>query len=192
MGIPGQPALPGHPSREQPTPARPARQERWLTGVAVAVALTTAAVLSLVLLLPRYLLSWDLAGSAVKPGDQAAAVNAIRSTLLQGLAGLAVLVGVFFTWRQLQVNRQGQVTDRYTRAIEQLGQDSPELRVGAIYALERIARDSDTDRLTAEVLATFIRVRSALSPGTDERQRPPDLAARLASVRSMTPFSALG
>ena len=119
MGMPGQPALPGHPSREEPPPARPAGQERWLTGV--AVALITGATLSLVLLLPRYLLSWDLAGSAVKPGDQAAAVNAIRSTLLQGLAGLAVLVGVFFTWRQIQVNRQGQVTDRYTRAIEQLG-----------------------------------------------------------------------
>ena len=188
--MPGQPALPGHPSREEPSPARPAGQKRWLTGV--AVALIAAAVLSLVLLLPRYLLGWDLAGTAVRPGGQAAAVNAIRSTLLQGLAGLAVLVGVFFTWRQLQVNRQGQVTDRYTRAIEQLGQDSPELRVGAIYALERIARDSDTDRLTvAEVLATFIRVRSALSPGTDERQRPPDLAARLAAVRSMTPSAPL-
>ena len=94
------------------------------------MALIGAAVLSLVLLLPRYLLSWDLAGSAVRPGDRAAAVNAIRSTLLQGLAGLAVLVGVFFTWRQLQVSRQGQVTDRYTRAIEQLGQDSPELESG--------------------------------------------------------------
>ena len=186
----GQPALPGHPPREEPPPTRPAGQTRWLTGVAVAFA--AAAVLSLVLLLPRYLLSWDLAGSAVKAGDKAAAVNAIRSTLMQGLAGLAVLVGVFFTWRQVQVSRQGQVTDRYTRAIDQLGRDSPELRVGAIYALERIARDSATDRLTiAEVLGTFIRVRSPLSPGTDKRQRLPDLAARLAAVRSMTPSAPL-
>lgn len=74
---------------------------------------------------------------------------------MQGLAGLAVLAGAAFTWRQLQVSRQGQVTDRYTRAIEQLGEDSPVVRVAGINALERIARDSAADRLTiSEVLTT--------------------------------------
>lgn len=150
----------------------------------VVVALTAGAVLAIVLLLPRYLLSWDLAGGKATPAARASAVNSIRSTLMQGFAGLAVLVGVFFAWRQLQVDRQGQVTDRYTRAVDQLGQASPELRVGAIYALERIARDSVIDRLTVvEVLTTFIRLHAALSPGTDERQRPPDLAAKLAAAR---------
>jgi hypothetical protein len=140
----------------------------------------------MVLLLPRYLLSWDLAGGRATAGERASAVNSIRSTLLQGLAGLAVLIGLFFTWRQLQADRQGQVTDRYTRAIDQLGQASAELRVGGIYALERIARDSVTDRLTImEVLTTFIRLHAPLTPGTEERRPPPDLAARLAAARSM-------
>lgn len=141
----------------------------------------------MVLFLPRYLLSWDLAGSTAGPADRASAVNEIRSTLLQGLAGFAVLAGVVFTWRQLQVSRQGQVTDRFTRAIEQLGKNSPELRVGGIYALERIARDSATDRLTiVEVLTAFIRLHAALSPGTNERERPLDLADKLAAVREMS------
>jgi uncharacterized protein YjbI with pentapeptide repeats len=119
------------------------------------------------------------------PADRANAVNSIRSTLLQGLAGFAVLVGAFFTWRQLQVNRQGQVTDRYTKAIEQLGQAGLEVRVGGIYALECIARDSPADRLTiVEVLTTFIRLHSPLSPGTDERPRPPDPESKLAAARS--------
>jgi hypothetical protein len=97
-----------------------------------------------------------------------------------------VLAGVFFTWRQLQVSRQGQVTDRYTKAIDQLGQAGLEVRVGGIYALERIARDSLTDRLTiAEVLTTFIRLHAPLSPGTGERPRPPDPEAKLAAARSM-------
>jgi uncharacterized protein YjbI with pentapeptide repeats len=166
-------------------PPRPPGQRSWLT--AAVAALIAVAVLLLVLFLPRYLLSWDLAGSPARPADRAGAVNAIRSVLMQGLAGLAVLAGAVFTWRQLQVSRQGQVTDRYTRAIEQLGKDSPVLRVGAIYALERIARDSATDRLTiSEVLTTFIRLHAALSPGTDERERPPDPAAKLAAVRDMT------
>jgi hypothetical protein len=85
-------------------PPRPPGQKTWLT-VTVAV-LIAVAVLSMVLFLPRYLLSWDLAGSTARPADRAGAVNAIRSTLLQGFAGLAVLVGVLFTWRQLQVSRQ--------------------------------------------------------------------------------------
>jgi hypothetical protein len=45
------------------------------------VALAAAAVLSMVLFLPRYLLSWDLAGSTAGPADRASAVNEIRSTL---------------------------------------------------------------------------------------------------------------
>jgi hypothetical protein len=79
------------------------------------------------------------------------------------------------------------VTGRYTTAIEQLGKESPELRVGAVYALERIARDSAADRLTmVEVLTAFIRLRAALSPGTDERERPTDPAAKFPTARDMT------
>lgn len=148
---------------------------------AVAIALVVAAM---VLFLPRYLLTWDLAGVKA-PADRAGAVNSIRSTLLQGLAGFAVLVGASFTWRQLQVNRQGQVTDRYTKAIEQLGHAGVEVRVGAIYALERIARDSATDRLTiVEVLTTFLRLYAPLSPGTDKRARPSVPEAKLDAARS--------
>ena len=104
----GASSLPGHPSREEPVPPRPPGQRTWLT--AVMAALAAVAVLLLVLFLPRYLLSWDLAGSTARAADRAAEVNAIRSTLMQGLAGLAVLAGAAFTWRQLQVSRQGQMT----------------------------------------------------------------------------------
>jgi uncharacterized protein YjbI with pentapeptide repeats len=153
----------------------------------MTVALVAAGVLWAVLFLPRYLLSWDLAGKSPDPSGQAQAVNAIRSTLMQGFAGLAVLAGLLFTWRQVRDTRQGQVTDRYTRAIDQLGQPGPELRVGAIYALERIARDSAADRRTiVEVLAAFVRLHARLSPGTDGRSRPPGLAARLAAAEAPT------
>jgi pentapeptide repeat protein len=177
-----QPALPGHPLRAESLRLRAAEPRRWpaLTAAAVTVVVLAA----MVLLVPRYLLSWDLAGARA-PADRAGAVNSVRSTLLQGLAGFAVLVGAFFAWRQLQVSRQGQVTDRYTNAIGQLGHAGLEVRVGGIYALERIARDSAADRLTiAEVLSTFVRVHSPLSPGTGERPRPPDPESKLAAARS--------
>ena len=53
------------------------------------------------------------------------------------------------------------MTDRYTKAIEQLGSDKLDVRIGGVYALERIARDSARDHPTVmEVLAAFIREHS--------------------------------
>jgi uncharacterized protein YjbI with pentapeptide repeats len=68
-------------------------------------------------------------------------------------------------WHQLEVSRQtttlaeqGQVADRCMKAIEQLGAPELVVRVGGIYALERIARDSSVDHpVIMEVLAAFIR-----------------------------------
>ncbi len=63
--------------------------------------------------------------------------------------------------RTLELTEQGQVTDRYTRAVEQLGSDRLDVRIGGIYALERIALDSPRDHPTViEVLAAFVREHS--------------------------------
>ena len=48
--------------------------------------------------------------------------------------------------KTLELTEQGQVTDRYTRAIEQLGSDKLDVRTGGIYALRRVAVDSKADR----------------------------------------------
>ncbi len=50
--------------------------------------------------------------------------NNARGTLLQALAGLLVVAGAVATWRQVQVNREGQITERFTRAIDQLGSEN--------------------------------------------------------------------
>ena len=58
---------------------------------------------------------------------------------------------------------QGHITDRFTKAIEQLGKldgERPniEVRLGAIYALERIAIDSPRDQWTImEILTAYVR-----------------------------------
>jgi hypothetical protein len=118
--------------------------------------------------------------------------NDARTTLLQGLGGLAVLVGVFFSYRQLQHNRrqlehsiqasreqhalsrQGQITERLTRAVDQLGHHSLDVRLGGIYALERIANDSPEDQApVAEVLSAFVRGHAPWPPARNE-QPPAD------------------
>jgi uncharacterized protein YjbI with pentapeptide repeats len=90
--------------------------------------------------------------------------QALVVTLAQILGGTALLSGLYFTWRTLQVNREGQITDRFTRAIEQLGKTNDagdklfEIRVGGIYALERIARESEEDYWTImEILTAYVR-----------------------------------
>lgn len=63
--------------------------------------------------------------------------------------------------RAFELTEQGQVTDRYTKAIEQLGSDKLDVRIGGIYALERVARDSPRDHPTVmDVLSAFIREHS--------------------------------
>lgn len=98
--------------------------------------------------------------------------NEVRTTLLQGLGGVVLGVGAYFTARQLKTSqqaqviaREGQITERYTRAVDQLGHAEVDVRIGGIYALERIARDSPHDRPTiAEVLTSFVRGRAPWPP----------------------------
>jgi uncharacterized protein YjbI with pentapeptide repeats len=99
--------------------------------------------------------------------------NETRSTLLQATGALLLLtsagVGAWFTGRQLHLNREGQITERFTRAVDQLGSDQLDVRLGGIYALERIAHDSAADQGTiVEVLSAYVRQHAPLptSPAT--------------------------
>jgi uncharacterized protein YjbI with pentapeptide repeats len=136
---------------------------RWLlAGLAALVV-----ILACVLVIPQWLVRWELGAQAstLAAADRAKAINDVRVTLLQGIGGAVILLGAYFTYRQLQTGReelqiaqQGQVTERFTRAIDQLGHPELDVRLGGIYALERIANDSPDDRATiAEVLTAFVR-----------------------------------
>jgi hypothetical protein len=91
-----------------------------------------------------------------------AARDAARGRLVAFGAGLFAAGALIYTARNFSLARQGQVTDRYTKAIEQLGPDKGlDVRIGGIYALERVARDSAKDQPTVmEVLTAFIREHS--------------------------------
>jgi len=81
-----------------------------------------------------------------------------RSAVLQGLAGLLVVTGAIATWRQVHISREGQITERFTRAVDQLGSQNVDVRIGGIYALERIAKNSPADRYAIQfLLGAFIR-----------------------------------
>jgi len=116
------------------------------------------------------LLVWYIAPSS------AAQKQALVVTLAQILAGTALLSGLYFTWRTLQVNREGQITERFTRAIDQLGSEKLEIGLGGIYSLERIARESEEDHWPImEVLAAYVRQHAHWRP--EEGAEDPEEAA---------------
>ncbi|WP_309317373.1 pentapeptide repeat-containing protein [Streptomyces salinarius] len=86
---------------------------------------------------------------------------------LVGVAGLwysnnQVRQGLAFTKEDLSLTKEGQITDRYTAAVENLGDDAPDVRLGGIYALQRIMQDSPRDHPSiANVLSTYIRTHAS-------------------------------
>jgi uncharacterized protein YjbI with pentapeptide repeats len=84
--------------------------------------------------------------------------SSVRTPLLQGLGALFLIAGLVATWQQVRISREGQITDRFTNAINQLGSENKAIRIGGIFALERIARESRQDRQAiGYTLATFVR-----------------------------------
>lgn len=97
--------------------------------------------------------------------------NKLRQSVIQVCGGLLVLFGLYLTYRRIRASekqadafKEGQITERFTRAIDQLGSvdkdgnKNLEIRIGGIYALERIARDSKKDHIPVmEVLTAYVR-----------------------------------
>jgi hypothetical protein len=95
--------------------------------------------------------------------DLATARNAILGTLLQAVSAIFFAFTAYFTWRNVKAAEEKQITERFSKAVELLGSDKIEIRLGGIYALERIAKDSPKDHWTImEVLTSFIREKSPL------------------------------
>jgi hypothetical protein len=131
-----------------------------LIGLGILVALFLVVVVLPPLFVP----------SLGNPASEASTENAVRTTLLQGLGGAVLLLGAWFTWRQVHTAREGQLTERFTRAVDLLGKtEQPEVTIGGIYALERTARDSPGDQITiAEVLTAYVRHYARWPPGSDQ------------------------
>jgi uncharacterized protein YjbI with pentapeptide repeats len=98
---------------------------------------------------------------------QSQLANDARSAVLQGLAGLVVVGGAVAAWWQAHISREGQITERFTKAVDQLGNPNLDIRIGGLYALERIARNSRADRnAILYLLGAFIRTHSPWPAGT--------------------------
>jgi len=93
--------------------------------------------------------------------DMITAENNARLPLAQIIGGLVVLLGLYATFKNVRVAEEGKLTERFSKAVELLGSEKLDVRLGGIYALERIAHDSQKDHWTVmEVLTAFVREQS--------------------------------
>ncbi len=158
-------------------------------GLVLAIALSVLAVVFLAWKLPQ----WQLASRRMylTAKEYLELQNSYRATIVQAFGGLILLVGIYFTLRrvaaterQVEVAREGQITERFTRAIEQLGKkDQLEVRLGGIYALERIARDSERDHWPImEVLTAYVRENAPRRIKPKEEEKPGPLATDIQAI----------
>lgn len=96
----------------------------------------------------------------------AAAVDAVRGRALAVATGLAALLAVYYTARNadtarrtFQLGERGHDTDRYSKAVEQLGSDQAPVRLGGLYTLEQLAQNNPALRQRiVDVIAAYLRM----------------------------------
>jgi uncharacterized protein YjbI with pentapeptide repeats len=96
---------------------------------------------------------------AARPDAQLRAITDTRTALLAGLIGLGALLAF---WLHGRADRNAAC---YATAIDQLASDTLVVRLGGIYALERLAKGSVRDHpMVMEVLCAFVRAHSDPAP----------------------------
>jgi uncharacterized protein YjbI with pentapeptide repeats len=121
-------------------------------------------------------------------------------TLVAGI--IAATVAYRRHVEQTKADFQRRITESFTKAVEQLGSDKLQVRIGGIYALERISKECPDDYWTImETLTAFVRERApwkgskgAVAPANvvrifpdvpeqhSRREPPTDIAAVLAVI----------
>ena len=112
--------------------------------------------------LPHELVHRGSGTSALNEKNLLAAQSDIRTTAIQALAGLAVILGAVFTARAalgtIRQTREGQITDRFAVAITHFASHDQIKKLGGIHELARVARQSELDHWPAmEVLSAYLR-----------------------------------
>lgn len=123
---------------------------------ALSIILLLCASAGLLILVPRL----QVAGRFQDPELLYREENAARGSLAQLLGAIFLGGGLAFTWlqfaevfdqqrnaqEQLTIARRGEVTQRFTAAVDDSADQNQDIRLGGLLSLGRIARDSPEDR----------------------------------------------
>jgi hypothetical protein len=144
---------------------------------------------------------WQLGSLNLALKERIVLENSLRDTWSKIIATGFFLVSSYFLWRYVEavgktvaaaertvaaaeksaaISQERHITERFVRVMELLGDEKLEVRLGGIYALERIARDSPADQsAVTEVLATYVREHA---PWREGQNLPPRLRADVQAI----------
>jgi uncharacterized protein YjbI with pentapeptide repeats len=149
-------------------------ERRWRIVVSLGVLLGGLAYLNSVVSLGEVFSfkTWGIP----EQDDRATLSEVVRNLGLLAIGVVGLVFGIWRAWtahlqtisaqdqattaiRQAEIAEQGHITDRFNKAVEQLGSPEQTIRIGGIYALWRIANDSpDRDqRPIWNILCAFVR-----------------------------------
>lgn len=135
-----------------------------------AIVLTLGALFVLVVRAPDVFSA--LGAEAAAETDQ---TSAQRQVLLLLFGGILAAVTAFLSWKRhgreqqaLQIERDRHWTGRYTEAVSQLGEPSTTINYGGIFALQRLAVETEELRdaqMVGNVLCAYVRDRAGPAHG---------------------------
>lgn len=102
--------------------------------------------------------------------------DAIRKTIAQIVGGIVILGSLAFAYKTYQIqiekqdlDREGLFTDRFNNAIDKLKSEDRTVRIGGLYALERLSKDQTVSKdsqkdywMIMEILCAYIREKSSV------------------------------
>lgn len=142
-----------------------------LTGVAALILLVV-----MLQTIPDLLVGRE---EALTAEQRVKATNDARASVAQVVGAVGLFATLLLTGRTFLLSRTGQITARYETGIKQLGDDNITVRMGGIYALEQLIRESrSVQQSISEVLASFVReTRYRSGPLPSAHQESPTVAS---------------
>jgi hypothetical protein len=112
--------------------------------------------------------------------DKSTIQNGVYTTLVQALGGIILSITAYIGYRNFKVTEDKQVTERFSKSIEHLGNEKIDIRLGGIYALEQISIDSSKYHWTImEILSAFVREKSKETSSKKLEKMKEDIQAAL-------------
>ena len=151
----------------------------WLT----AALLLLGAVAFVLVLLPALLV---LPEPRLEARDRVAGQNGVRAAGVAALVALGGAATATYAARTYGLNRHtyslqvaGQQSDRYTKAIDQLGSETVSVRIGGIYALTQTLDSNERHvAMVHHILNLYVRNHAALPAVQNTLQRKSAVAGR--------------
>ena len=168
----------------------PWSRRRWVAVLAAGTALSLVYLYVAIVVAPERVADRITTSDAAQAAARTAERGSVRTSMLTAFVVVIGAFGAVYTARTFALNRQGQITERFTRAVDQLGEEKLAVRLGGIYALERIARESaDDHRPIVYLLAAYARETSPWPPQdatkSGERPQPPEAAQEIKAIMAV-------